>query len=141
MNPNLNADGNKMFGDEDLAWMEDKLPNMFPAGREKFEKFVFAVTETTPEVPLQRVVRWLLKENNCSHPQTKVCYRENYAGGILVCWKEFCNVCGKMIGSGIGLYDKQVKGRTVTIDPATKYDEGYVMDTDFLKQTLNTKTV
>lgn len=66
MNSNLNANGNKMFGDEDFGWMEDKLSDMFPAGREKFEKLIFAVTETTPEVPLRLVVKWLLKEKQLS---------------------------------------------------------------------------
>jgi ADP-ribosylglycohydrolase len=43
-------------------------------------------------------------------------------------WSKFCNQCYKMIRSGSGPYVNYVPNRKVTIDPATRYDEGYYLN-------------
>lgn len=75
---------------------------------------------------LERIQAWSEGKTECLHSNTKVCYREDYAGGDLVVWKEFCNECYKNIRCGMGRYVCDIPGRTVMIDPKTKYDEGYI---------------
>lgn len=74
---------------------------------------------------LKRWINWANGKSDCPHSDTKVCYRDDFAVGDIVCWKEFCNQCYKMVRSGIGQYVYDVPERTVHIDPKTRYDEGY----------------
>lgn len=75
----------------------------------------------------ENLIAWSQDKTDCKHAETKVSYRDNLAVGDIVCWKEFCNRCHKLIDCGVGLYVQKDMTRKVTIDPATRYDGGYYL--------------
>lgn len=87
------------------------------------------------QVGLDRILAWVKGQTSCEHKETQICYRDDYATGHLVCWKEFCMNCHKMLRSGIGPYDKKtdIPGRITKDHPNTVYDEGYYLNLDALK--------
>jgi hypothetical protein len=68
----------------------------------------------------------------CPHKSSNVCYRDDYAVGDLVVWKEFCRGCGKLLATGMNQYVQSVPDREVIISPTTKYNEGYYINRDFI---------
>ena len=66
------------------------------------------------------------KNKPCIHEKSMIHYRDDYAVGDIVAWKEFCRNCGKLLDHGYNQYVKPENiAREVTISPLTKYDEGY----------------
>lgn len=80
----------------------------------------------------------IAKDNNylgdCTHKKSMIHYRDDYAVGDLVVWKEFCRGCGKMLSHGMNQYVKsEDNDRDATISPTTRYDEGYFFNLEFFK--------
>lgn len=83
---------------------------------------------------IDKMKAWAEGQSDCKHIETQICYRDDYAVGDLVCWKEFCKNCHQYLRSGIGKYEHDVPGRKAVDHPDTIYDSGYFFNWEALKK-------
>jgi len=66
------------------------------------------------------------KRNVCKHEHTRIDYRDNFACGDVICWKEYCLDCNRKTDRrGIGLYKPDVDYPNTIINEDTIYEGGY----------------